>query len=299
MHTVSTRASALFRALAGFAAALLLCSPVRAADALHVLWEVSGHHNKVYLLGSVHMLHANDHALPTVTDGVYADAEVLVEELDLFAAQSEMFSAQVLAQQFLPQGQNLAAVLGPELNEKLLAAARPLGLDPDYINRMQPWYVASLISDIRLQKAGYSPTDGVDFQFAERARRDGKPIVGLETAAEQLGYFAAMSMPEQRDFLAAALEEDDTPEEVRKVADAWRRGDLAALESELKQGMEESPALFQTIVVQRNRNWLPRIEQMLDDPDKDYLVVTGALHMIGPQGLIEMLRARGYRITRK
>jgi hypothetical protein len=64
--------------------------------------------------------------------------------------------------------------------------------------------------------------------------------------------------------------------------------------------MEESPELFRQIVVERNRNWLPRIEQMLaEGTDKDYLVVTGALHMIGPQGLVEMLRARGYRITRK
>jgi uncharacterized protein YbaP (TraB family) len=299
MRSMSTRASRWLRALPALAAAVALAGAARAAEGQHVLWEVAGHHNKVYLLGSVHMLHATDHALPAVTDGAYGEAEVLVEELDLFAAQSEMLSQQVLAQQFLPQGQSLATVLGPELNDRLRAAAMPLGLDPAFLDRMQPWYVAALISDIRLQKAGYSSTDGVDFQIADRARRDGKPIVGLETVAQQLGFFAGMPMAEQRDFLAAALDEDDTPEEMRTVADAWRRGDLKALESELKQGMEESPDLFQTIVVQRNRNWLPRIEQMLDDPDKDYLVVTGALHMIGPQGLVQMLRARGYRIKRK
>ena len=63
--------------------------------------------------------------------------------------------------------------------------------------------------------------------------------------------------------------------------------------------MDESPELFDKIVIQRNRNWMPRIEQMLADPDKDYLVVTGALHMIGAQGLVEQLRAKGYKVTRK
>jgi uncharacterized protein len=63
--------------------------------------------------------------------------------------------------------------------------------------------------------------------------------------------------------------------------------------------MDESPELFGVIITDRNRNWLPRIEQMLADPEKDYLVVTGALHMVGPQGLVELLRSRGYRITRK
>ena len=288
----------ILRALSGFAASLLLCGGARADD-LHVFWQVAGKHNTVYLLGSVHVLHANDHALPAVTDAAYADAEVLVEELDLYAAMGDMFGPEALALQFLPQGQGLSAVLGPELYDKLRAAAKPLGLDMDYISRMQPWYIASTISSLRLLKAGYSPGDGVDFQFAARAHRDEKPIVGLETAAEQLGFFASMPMAEQRKFLAATLEDSEGADELREITEAWRKGDLVALEAELKQGMEEEPELFEKIVLQRNRNWLPRLEQMLADPDQDYLVVTGALHMIGPQGLVEQLRAKGYKITRK
>jgi uncharacterized protein YbaP (TraB family) len=295
----TTRLPTLLRTLASLAASLLLWGSARADDGLHVMWQVAGKHNTVYLLGSVHVLNANNHALPAVADAAYADASVLVEELDLFAAVGDVLGADVLAEQTLPQGQMLPAVLGPELNAKLKAAAGPLGIDPDLISRMQPWYVATMISTTRLLRAGYSPQDGVDFQIAQRAHHDGKPIVGLETAAQQLGFLASMSMDDQRKFLSATLEETDTPQELQQITDAWRNGDLTVLESLLKQGMDEAPELFQKIVVQRNRNWLPRIEQMLADPDKDYLVVTGALHMIGPQGLIQMLRARGYQITRK
>lgn len=294
---VNLRMKSLLRALAG-CAAFLLCAAAQAGGQ-HVFWEVAGKHNKVYLLGSVHVLHAKDHALPAVTDAAYADAEVLVEELDLYAATADMFGAEAMKLQFLPEGQSLATVIGTELNEKLRTSARKLGLDLDYVGRMQPWYVATLISSLNLTKAGYSPTDGVDYQIAERAHRDGKPIVGLETATEQLGYLASMSMPDQRRFLADALDETDNADGLREITDAWRRGDLEALERELKEGMEDSPDLFGKVVTQRNRNWLPRIEQMLADNGKDYLVVTGALHMIGPDGLVEMLRARGYRITRK
>jgi hypothetical protein len=294
---VSASLKSLLRALAG-CAALLLGTPAH-ADGQHVFWEVAGKHNKVYLLGSVHVLHAKDTALPSVTDAAYADAEVLVEELDLYAATADMFSAETMKLQFLPEGQTLAAAIGAELNAKLRVTARKLGLDLDLIGRMQPWYVATMISSLNLLKAGYSPNDGVDYQIAERAHRDGKPIVGLESAAEQLGYLASMSLQDQRRFLAESLEETDNPEGLREITDAWRRGDLAALERELKEGMEDSPDLFGKVVTQRNRNWLPRIEQMLADPGKDYLVVTGALHMIGSEGLVELLRARGYRITRK
>lgn len=150
-----------------------------------------------------------------------------------------------------------------------------------------------------LAKAGFNAQDGVDYQIALRAQRDGKPIVGLETAAQQLGFLASMSMEDQRNFLAATLNESEDGEELREITEAWRNGDLVALEALLKQGAEQMPTFFQRIVVDRNRNWMPRIEQMLADPQKDYLVVTGALHMIGKEGLVEMLRDKGYKITRK
>lgn len=288
----------LCHALAVVALALLPAA-ASADDGQHVFWEVAGQHNSVYLLGSVHVLHANDHALPPVTEAAYADAEVLVEELDPFATNEGLFSAEVRALQVLPPGQKLSALISAELKDKVAEAARSLGLDPGYVDGLQPWYAATLITSMRQTQAGFTPEDGVDYQIAVRARRDEKPIVGLETAAEQLAFFASMSMPEQREFLEDALADSGDQQELRELTEAWRRGDLAALEAELKQGMDELPELFDKVIVQRNRNWLSRIEQMLQDPDNDYLVVTGALHLVGPQGLVEQLRARGYAVTRK
>ncbi len=284
----------------GLAALLAVVSTASRADSnKHVFWEVAGKHNTVYLLGSVHLLHENDRALPAVTENAYLDAEVLVEELDIYAMLGEVLSPEAMKQQFLPQGQKLAEILGPELNDKLREAVKPLNIDMDFLSRMQPWYVASMVSSLRLMQAGYSPQDGVDYQIAERAHRDGKPIEGFETAVQQLGFFASMPMDQQRQFLAATLEETESSAELRQITDAWRRGDLAALEALLKEGMDEAPELFHRIVTDRNHNWLPRIEQMLADTSQDYLVVTGALHMIGSQGLVELLRAKGYKITRK
>jgi uncharacterized protein YbaP (TraB family) len=291
------RLPTLLRALAGILLGLLPGAAAH-ADGQHVFWEVAGRHNTVYLLGSVHVLHAEDRALPAVTEAAYVDAEVLVEEMDPFAAQAEMSGAAVRALQFLPPGQTLAGLIGAELNEKLAVVAKSLELDPDYLDGLQPWYVATLVSSVRQVKAGYTHEDGVDYQIALRARRDDKPIVGLETAAEQLGFFAALSMDEQRRFLADSLEETGQTE-LRELTGAWRSGDLAALEKDLARAMADLPELFDKVVVQRNRNWLSRIEAMLAHPTDDYLVVTGALHLVGPQGLVELLRARGHRVTRR
>lgn len=279
--------------------ALVLSAPVRADDGQSVFWEIAGRHNTVYLLGSVHVLHATDRSLPAVSEAAYLDAEKIVEELDLFAAAGELLTPEVMALQMLPAGQTLPAILGPELHARLKAAAKELNFDADFFVSMQPWFVATLVTQLRLTRAGYSAQDGVDFQIAARAQRDGKPLIGLETVAQQLGFLSDMPMAQQREFLAATLEETSSAQELQETTAAWRRGDLKTLEELLRKGDAEMPELFQRIVVDRNRAWLPRIEQMLADPADDYLVVTGALHMVGKDGLVEMLRDKGYQITRK
>lgn len=286
--------------LAALFVALACCAgTARAADGQHVFWEVAGRNNTVYLLGSVHMLHADDSALPPVTEAAYLDAETVVEELDLSTAAAELLKPEVLALQLLPADQTLRGLLGPELHARLATVVTGLGVAPEFLDRMQPWFVAMLVSQLRFAKAGYNAQDGVDYQIGTRAQREGKPLRGLETVAQQLGLLAMLSMDQQKEFLAATLEESADASELREITTAWRKGDLAKLEELLREGELESPEIYQRIVVDRNRAWLPQIEAMLAEPgDHDYLVVTGAAHMVGKQGVVELLRARGYRIKR-
>jgi uncharacterized protein len=272
---------------------------VPAAAAQHVFWEVHGKHNTVYLMGSIHVLKNSDAALPKVAEAAYLDAETIIEELDPSATAAEMGSVAALSLQAMPEGLTLAAALGPELYARLQGEANALGIETDFLSRKQPWFVALLVMQARLVKGGYSSGDGVDGQIAARAQRDGKPLRGLETAVEQLAVFAAMPMDEQREFLRTTLDESDVAGEVEEVTAAWRRGDLRKLESLLRSGAEESPEFFKALTTDRNLRWLPQIEAMLADPRDDYLVVTGALHMVGKDGLVELLRRKGYKVVRK
>jgi uncharacterized protein len=291
---VVLKARSLFVSLLG-----LLWSSATLADGQHVFWEVTGKHNTVYLLGSVHLLHSTDRALPAVTEAAYLDAETIVEELDIFAAAAEMSGGAALALQVLPEGKTLAGVLGPELHAQLQKVAAPLHIDTDFMTRMQPWFVAMQVTQARLMRAGFSPLDGVDYQLALRAQRDSKPLRGLETATEQLSVFANLMLDEQREFLRATLDEPDVAKELTKITDVWRRGDLAQLEALLRTGAAESPEFFKALTTDRNLRWIPQIEVMLAHPQDDYLVVTGALHMVGDDGLVELLRRKGYKVERK
>jgi len=80
-----------------------------------------------------------------------------------------------------------------------------------------------------------------------------------------------------------------------RLINAWRRGDAEALTRMLQESFREVPALGQRLIDIRNRNWLPKIEGYLRS-GKTYFVVVGAGHMGGPNGLLALLKARGYKI---
>lgn len=285
------RLAALTLVLAGLA-------PVHADGEPQVLWQVAGASNTVYLFGSVHLLQTSDSALPAAAMAAYADAEKIVEEINLSEAAGGMLTATGSTPQFLPEGQTLAAALQPELFAELQTAARSLGLDTDFMTRFQPWFVAITIQQLRLLREGYNPLQGVDFQIASFAERDRKPILALETLQEQLALFGNLPMEEQREMLRSTLRETDTKEKIADITQSWRRGDLGRLETLLREGAENSPELFKALTTDRNLRWLPQIENMLKDKDNDYLVVAGALHMVGESGLVELLKKKGYRVER-
>jgi uncharacterized protein len=266
----------------------------RADDAHHIFWEVKGKHNTVYLLGSVHMLKTADSALPSEAMRAYAASKVLVMELDLNGAGAESLLESGAELETLREGHTLAEAVGPQLYAKLLARAQPLGLEPEIISHFQPWFAALMVQQLELAKSGFDAAAGVDEQFALMAQADQKPIIGLETIDEQLGFFAHLSLEQQRQFLRSTLQDSDTAEsESNAVVSAWQRGDTVKLEQLLREGSKDSPELYRLLTTERNRRWLPKITQLLN-ADVNYLVIVGALHLIGHDGVVELLQRQGF-----
>jgi uncharacterized protein YbaP (TraB family) len=270
------------------------CPGAHAEQAHHILWAVKGKHNTVYLLGSVHMLKAADSALPAEAMHAYALCKILVMELDLNGAGSDALLDSGGEMETLPEGQTLADAAGPQLYAKLLARTQPLGLGPEVLDRFQPWFAALMLQQLELAQSGFDPAAGVDEQFALLAQEDHKPIIGLETIDEQLGFFAHLSLEQQREFLRSSLEDSASAgSETDAVVRAWQRGDTAKLEQLLREGTNESPELYRLLTTERNRRWLPKITQLLS-ADDNYLVIVGALHLIGHDGVIDLLQRQGY-----
>jgi uncharacterized protein YbaP (TraB family) len=260
------------------------------------VWSVKGAHNTVYLLGSVHFLNASE-KLPASVDAAYADAEKLVMEIDLDDLDpSEMHQA-TLELGLLPEGQTLETHLGPAVYAKVAAHARALGVEPALINRFRPWFAGLTLVQVHLMKMGLDPNAGVEQRLAARAARDQKPIEGFETIREQLGLLASLPDKQQREFLLYSVEDAErASREIDALIAAWRRGDAEALGALLSEGYEQYPDLYRPLTIERNRKWLADLTDLLDDRD-DYLVIVGALHLVGDGSVVELLREKGYKVT--
>jgi uncharacterized protein YbaP (TraB family) len=146
------------------------------------------------------------------------------------------------------------------------------------------------------QKAGFDAELGLDKHFYDRAQTERKPVQGLETVEYQISFFDRMTMEEQDRMLAATLKDLDTGiASVTALADAWKAGDAPAVERVVLKELKAEPRMYQRLLVDRNRNWLPAIEALFARSGRAFVVV-GAAHLVGPDGLLAMLKAKGYAI---
>jgi uncharacterized protein len=278
---------------------LLLCVTVRADAALHSLWELHGKHNTVYLLGSIHVLRQSDYPLaPTVLDA-YRDAKSVLMEVNLQEIGSEQVQAEMLGSAVLPEGKTLPDILGRERYGRANALAREVGVELSLFDQFAPWFAAEAISQLQLNQLGFQAEAGIEMYFMERARNDGKSVAGLETVHDQIALFQNMSLDTQAEYLISSLEQaHDLPKEVDSMVHAWQRGDTQWFANQLKSELGHDPRLYQSLLVARNRKWLPKIEALLND-DRNYLVIVGTGHLVGQRSVIELLKKDGIGATQR
>lgn len=273
----------------------VLAGPAVAAEDSHPLsmWQVDGTNNRVYLLGSIHMLRESDHPIPSAIYDAYADAEVLVMELDMDDIDPVAEQA-LVAELGLIQGAGaLRDLMGANLYAEAESLANELQIPLALLENSEPWFAAITVEVMMLMRAGFSPMHGIEMRLSEIAARDNKEILGLETTRQQLELLDNLSLTAQREMLMQALTDSaDLAHVMDDLIDAWRYGDIEFLEKNLLADMEEYEELHQAIVVNRNIDWVGQIQALLDDDD-DYLVVVGALHLVGDNGVPSLLANRG------
>lgn len=283
---------------AAFAGLLLaLAWPTAHADG-PALWAISGRTNTVYLFGSVHLLRPGEYELGGPLAEAYEDAEAIYLEVDPKELSPLAMAAATASRAVDPAGRTLFELLGPDAALAREQAER-LGIDLTPVGQFEPWFAGLVLVSLALAKHGYVAEAGIEQLVQSRAAEDGKDTLGFETLDEQLALLDAMDPRAQREFLLKSLSDIERVQHaVVRLVDAWRGGDVETLARELDSEFSGAPDLYDALILRRNLRWVERIEALLDD-NRDYLVVVGALHLVGSDGLPRLLAARGARITRR
>ncbi|MCE7032638.1 TraB/GumN family protein [Lysobacter sp. GX 14042] len=265
-----------------------------------LLWKVCDHDSTLWLLGAFHLLKESDYPLSPDIARAFFEAEKLVFELAPEELDGPHTQARFLASALFPDERRLGDVLPPAGHEKLARLLARQGGSIDSVAGYQPWFVnLSLVLGLA-HSMGYQPDLGVDRFLMMQAARAGKPVGGLETLEVQLAALAGAPMEEQ---VRALQEHLDAPEQMPVRLDelhrAWRAGDVARLERLTRlEMMRQTPETYRIVNVERNDAWLERLDAMLRHDAGDALVVVGALHLLGADGLVERLAALGYQVER-
>jgi uncharacterized protein YbaP (TraB family) len=281
-------------ALALLAAAL----PAGAAVADPAAWRiVSENGGELVLLGSMHVLRPSDYPLPPAVDALVDGAESIAMELDLDDVDAAA-QQRIVFEAMLPQGTVLGDILDADVYAKVELEMRELGVDLTQLEHFEPWFLAITALDLGMRKIGFQAERGVEQYVVGRARAADKEIVGLETIEFQIGLFDALPREQQQAMLEQTLAElDEGAAVLDEMVAAWRAGELESLGAELLDEFEDFPGLYDTLVTKRNAAWVPSLERMLTD-GRRHLVVVGALHLVGPDSVIELLEERGHDVER-
>jgi len=272
--------------------------PARAAnDADPALWVVKDKDTTVYLFGTIHVLRPGltwfDEAVKTAFDRS--------QELKL-----ELVMPDPAAMASLVQATGTAAPGTPPLGERLPAgkqaafrrAVTDLGLPADALDRYKPWLAATQLSIAPLSKLGYDSANGPETVLTEAAKAAHKPVTGLETAEQQLGYFSGLSDKAQIQFLESTVDELPTvADQMTRMVDDWAGGKPEALAAEMNDSLKDSPEVAKVLLVDRNKRWAQWIKDRMAKPGTVFVAV-GAGHLAGPDSVQAQLARLGVKAQR-
>ena len=265
----------------------------------HLLWQVSGRGGEGWLLGSLHFSRADLYPLPAVIERAWRDSGELLVEVDIDVLPLEQMRRAVVATGLYPRDQRLDQHISAEDWLRVREAAERYNLSLVLIQQQRPWLASVTLTTLELRRNGWSDELGIDRHFLALAR-DRKPIVELESFDGQLALFQRLAPFEEAAMLASTLDDlADGDRLFRATVDAWRRGDVAAMNELVNGSILAVPGgkrVYELLISRRNVDMAARFTERLDTGARPFMVV-GAGHMVGKDGIPTLLREQGYTVT--
>lgn len=261
------------------------------------VWKVSQGDSVIYLAGTVHLLRPADYPLPDAYDRAYQLADVIVLETEMERMMQPETQRKLVSYMLYPDGMLLEQQIDPAIYQRLSDYFAGQKLSIDLFRRYRPASIMLTITVLEMQKMGFSQ-QGVDQYYLMQALQDGKPVQALETLEQQMDYLASMGAGQENELLQYTLDSAASVEaQFEALLQAWRVGDVEQLDKLVNGNLDEFPGLYDSLLVERNNNWMPQLEAYLQTPETE-LVLVGAAHLVGPDGLLKQLEQKGYQVSR-
>jgi len=261
------------------------------------LWKVQSKTNTVYVLGSLHLSKKEIYPLNQKIENAFDQSDILVVEANV--NDIKKVDIQKLAESaFYPANDTLEKHLSAETYEWVKKETSGLGIPIELINKQKPWFLSMTLVALESLKLGFDPNYGIDKYFLKKAEGK-KKILELESLDYQIDLLSNFSDKDQELFLLYTLKDLSIMEkELDKLTQAWTTGDTKGMESILTRSVSEDKRLsfiFEKLIYERNRKMVSKIEDFLGAKET-YFVIVGAGHLVGDQGIIEILKGKGYLV---
>lgn len=270
--------------------AICLATVSQAATAC--VWKVTRSDGKtVYFGGSVHALPTGDFALPAAYLRAFDASSRIAFEVDARALTES--SKSLVQNGKYPRGDSLKNHVDPRTYAYMRRLFGLMNVPEESFTQYRPWFIVLMLQSAATSRS--LPKAGVDEFFMKRAAKRSMPVVGLESVQQHARVYSGLSDRESEIFLLTTFIPSKTGGVRDDLMKAWRRGDAEALTRMVERDAQEFPAFNERLLGARNRAWMPKIDAFLAS-GHTYFVVVGAGHFGGNQGLLALLRAKGYQI---
>ena len=265
----------------------------------HCLWSIETANNTIFLLGSLHISPADIYPLPEVIERAYDKCSKIIFEADIEAVNDPSFQAKVMALGVYPEGDNLKDNVSAQTFSLLKKRADANGITIQQLIRLKPWLCALSLSSIEFLKLGFNPAYGIDMYFFNKAKKNGKEMLRFETVEFQLSLMTQMTRIQEEMMLRQTLKDLEVIEkDAANLVKYWKNGDVKKLDSLITASLKDFPELYDRWFTSRNKRWLAEIKKLIGKNENVFIVV-GAGHLVGRDGLVELLRKENYNIRQR
>ncbi len=262
----------------------------------HPLWKISSKTNTVYLVGSIHVLKQDAYPLDKSIEEAYENSPRLIFEINFDDVDEQKLHQLTVDKGTYHDGRTLKDDLSKQTYEFSKKRLTDQGQNIEKFERLKPWLLAMSLEVSELQRLGFDQSQGIDKYFYDKAKKDRKKIDGFETAEYQLSLLCDMPAGMQEAMLLQTMKDiDDVQKDVNVIIEAWKSGNAEALDTVLLKSFRGFPDVYQRLITDRNKSWMPMIEALIGQKE-NAMIILGAAHLVGKGGILAGLKQEGYQV---